>query len=238
MKVIILSKTPYKEKDVIFNAISEDKYFSFRARGVIDNKSPYVWLNNELTIADIEVSEDKRSKYLSLKEAKPISSSLIGDGDLNYLFSLSVIGEAANKMLDDDEKHLMFPYIEGALKSLKEKKDYKMVILIFLANATKLAGAELNVDSCISCGSTSDIVAFSFADGGFYCRKCLEPDTPIDLNSSQMHLIRYIYRAPNFSCVKTDKFTEQDKNAVLHSLRNYIIDAVGVYIESLKKIIK
>ena len=40
MKVIILSKTPYKEKDVIFNAISEDKYFSFRARGVIDNKSP------------------------------------------------------------------------------------------------------------------------------------------------------------------------------------------------------
>ena len=67
MKVIILNKANYKEKDCIYDAISENEYFSFQAKRAQDSKSPYVWLNNPLTVADIELFEDGRYKHKLLK---------------------------------------------------------------------------------------------------------------------------------------------------------------------------
>ncbi len=238
MKIIILSKTPYKEKDLIFNAISEDKFFSFRGRGVLDNKSPHVWLNNDLTIADIEVGEDKRSKYLTLKEAKPILSPMFAVGDLYKMYAIGAIAQVVNKTLEDNEKSRAFSTIESAINALKEGRDFQMVVLIFLARMLALCGSAFNVDSCVGCGSTKDVVAFSFVEGGFICRNCLSPDDNYPkLNNNQLKLIRYIFKAPDFKCVGADMFNKEDKNVLLEHLRLYFFDNIGVSVDSISKLI-
>ena len=93
MKVIVLSNTKYKENDIIYNAISEEGLVSFKVNGAQSGKSPYLWLNNYLTIADIEFG-DRRFKYPSLKEAKLVSSPLSGNDSLPKLMSLAVLAEA------------------------------------------------------------------------------------------------------------------------------------------------
>ena len=238
MRIIILSKTPYKEKDLIFNAISEDKFFSFRGRGILDNKSQYVWLNNDLTIADIEVSEDKRSKYLTLKEAKPILSPMFAVGNLYVMYTIGAIAQAVNNTLEDSEKHKAFSAVEGAINALKEGKDFQMVALLFIARMLTLCGAAFNVDSCVGCGSKKDAVAFSFVNGGFLCRNCLSPDDDCpSLNSNQLLLIRYMFKAPDFKCTGAEMFKKEDKNVLLEHLRHYFFDNLGVSVDSITKLI-
>ena len=66
MKVIILSITPYKEKDAIVNAINEEGVLSFTAHGVLDIASKNQLVNTPLNVLDIEL-RNTRGKYPSLK---------------------------------------------------------------------------------------------------------------------------------------------------------------------------
>ena len=238
MKIIVLGNSKYKENDYIYNAISAGEYFSFKACGGQSNKSPYLWLNNPLTIAEVEFG-DKRFKYPALKEAKLISSPMKNDSSLEYLYSINLIAEIANKVFPDQEKQLLFSDIENSLSALKEGKDYMMVILILLARALTLAGAELEVNQCVFCGNKEDIVAFSFADGGFICRKCIEESGAVtDLTPNQMYLVRYIFKSPNYNCVGSDRFSINDKNEILKHLREYFKDYLGVFLESVGALLK
>lgn len=238
MKIIVLGNSKYKENDLIYNVISEDGSFSFKVCGGQSNKSQYVWLNNPLTIADIEFG-DRRFKYPTLKEAKLIASPLFNDCDLTYLCAVSVITETVNKVLPEQEKYLFFNEIEQSLNALKSGKDKLMVVLILLARATKFAGGELEVDKCVFCGKTKDIVSFSFIDGGFICKECFEESLAnTDLTANQMRLIRYIFKSPNYNCIAIDKYTEEDKNVVLKHLREYLADDLGIYIESISSLLK
>ncbi len=227
MKIIILSNTKYKENDVIYDAISEDGVVSFKAYRGQDNKSEAVWLNNVLTVADVEFA-DRRYKYPTLKEAKLISSSISGNDPLEYLVSLNVIAEMVNKMFPSEERHVAFKELEEVLAALKNTKDYLLVNLIFMARAIKLSGAELEVDKCVFCGTTHDIVAFSFDDGGFVCRKCVMDSHPANLTPNQMRLIRYIFKSPDYSLRKSEQYTKEDKVALMKALVEYISDYLGV----------
>ena len=66
MKIIVISITQYKEKDGIINAISEEGAITFLARGIFDPKNKNAGINNNLVIADIELSEGN-FKYPTLK---------------------------------------------------------------------------------------------------------------------------------------------------------------------------
>lgn len=238
MKIIVLNNTKYKENDVIYNAITENGYISFKAPGALSGKSQVMWLNNPLTIADAEFS-DRRYKYPTLKEAKLISSPINGKESLEELTILSVIIEIANKLLPDDDKHLLFKEIEEGLSALKTAPDKLLAILIFLARAIKIAGASPEVDSCVFCGSTHKIAAFSFRDGGFICEDCLDPtlDLP-SFTGSQKLLIRYIFKAPNYSCVGSERYSKEDKIEILKHLQDYIDCDLGVFIHSINQLYK
>jgi recombinational DNA repair protein (RecF pathway) len=83
MKIIVLSITPYKEKDGIVNAISENESLTFLARGIKDPKSKNAALNNVLTVADIELM-DGNFTHPILKSSKPLFSPLKVDMDAKY----------------------------------------------------------------------------------------------------------------------------------------------------------
>lgn len=237
MKVIILSKSSYKEKDCIYNAISQDGFISFMAKGAQDPKSKYVWLNNPLTIADVEFLQDGRYKHKVVNSATLISSPMLGASNYDYLISIGVLTEITRNLLSDEEKHLAFSECEGALNALRSGKDHYMVVLVYLAKLIKLSGAELEVNQCIHCGARNNIVAFSFEDGGFICENCQSEDTVKDLSGTQMKLIRYIFRAKDYSLPNIEMYSDDDKKKILTKLKEFTDDIVGVRLNSLDTLI-
>lgn len=232
MKIIVISINSYKEKDAIVSAISEGESITFLARGVKDPKSKNATLNNILTVADIELM-DGDFKYPILKGSKPIDSSLKMNMDAEYLSSLMLIDEMVINLFPEEERYMMFPYLEKALKNIKETNDWLMTLLIFMAHVIRLGGFQLEVNRCVLCGSRNKIVAFSFVDGGFICQNCYNDDIIHDLNKSQMLLLREIVNSTDYH-LKTSDYLLDDIKTLFTKFIQFIEEAFGYHFRNLR----
>lgn len=233
MKVIIISVTQYKEKDGIINAISKDGVVSFLARGILDPKNKFAPLNNYLTIADVELTESN-AKHPSLKNYSIIETPVRMESNLDYLASVMLIAETTKSLLQDEEKPMIFNWLENAIIEMKNSKDFLGVDLIYLANILKIAGYEFEVNRCVFCGSKKGIVAFSFNDGGFVCENCIHEmeDIKKDLSPQQMLLLRYIFNTEKY-LIPAELSNRNNELIVLQKLGEFISDSFGIRLSSL-----
>ena len=230
MKIIVLAITPYKEKDAIIEAISEEGMITFLARGILDPKSKNTALNNVLTIADIELHEGN-FKYPILKVSSQVESPLLTNSGFEFLTSLQLISEATNVLLQDEEKAKIFSFLNDTIKALKATKNHLMVILIYLARLLKESGYEFEINRCVFCGQKKDIVAFSFRDGGFVCKDCLDETTERDLNKNQMLFIRFIFSVVNYD-IEYEGYNDEDAYVLLNKMKTFIYDSYGINLKS------
>ena len=237
MKIIVISKTNYKEKDVIINAISETGAISFKVRGGQVPSSPFYWVNNPLSIADVEYVENVRYIHQILKSASLIYSPIM-DNSLSRLLTIHLALEILNKMLQEEERHLIFKDLEDYLLATKDEKGFLLAELILLAKAIRLTGAEPEINQCVFCGAKKDIVAFSFAEGGFICRSCLQEDISIDLTPNQMNIVRFVFMVKDFSYLPIEKMNKEDLKTVFIRFRDYISDGIGINLETINHIIE
>lgn len=238
MKIIVLSKTEYKEQDIIVNAISEEGPISFKARSALSPTNPFKWLYNPLTVAEVEFAGPQTYKYPILKRAVLISSPMKEEQDLNHLLAINIVAEATIKMLEENERRLLYKDLLAFIDAYKSKScDLLLVLLIYIAKAIKYAGFELEVNKCVHCGSSKEIVAFSFDEGGFICKNCLNENIDVDLTPSQMYLVRFVFSAPDFTYSIRDNVTEDDKKYLLQKFNAFINDIIGVQIQSIDMIL-
>lgn len=230
MKIVIISNTPYKEKDAIVNAISEEGAITFLVRGMLSPKSKNAGLNTNLAIADIELSEGN-FKYPLLKSSTIIESPMMVKNEFYYLSSLMVINEAIKELLQDEEKGSIYPSLIEALSVLKQTENPLLVDLIFLGRIFKYSGYEFEVNKCVFCGSKKNIKTFSFPDGGFVCENCVDPNTERDLSNDQMLLLRNIINAPRLD--STSAYASQENCLVIfNKFVEFISDSYGVHLKN------
>lgn len=238
MKIIVIGQTDYKEKDFIINAIGEEGPVSFKVRGGLNPTSPFAWLRTVLVEAEVEYVENVRYRHQILKGASLIASPLPNNPSLKTMQAIGLATEIINKMFQDEEKHLLFFEIEKYLEAIKHLNNCTLAELIFIAKAIKASGYSFEVNKCIYCGNKKDIVAFSFADGGFICSNCIDEETPTDLNASQMRILRYIFNTDKYDQIDKDSLPEEDIKILLTKLYEFIYDSVGTRIDTINNIIK
>ena len=232
MKIIVLTITPYKEKDAIINAISEKESLTFLARGIKNPKSKNVALNTPLTVADIELM-DGDFKHPILKSSKPISTSLKMEMDTHYLGSLLLIDEIMVNLFPEEDRYLMFSSLEKALDNIKNSGDWLMTLLIFMNHALTMGGFQLEANQCVMCGKKRDIVAFSFNDGGFICKDCFTDTIERDLNKTQMLLLRRIINNREYDIAIKD-YNQEDAELLLQKFIDHLQEAFGYNFKNLR----
>ena len=225
MKIIVLTNNQYKEKDAIVTAVSQSETITFLARGIKDPKSKNATLNNPLTIADIELMEGD-FKYPQLKASKEIFSPFKLDMDSHYLGTLLLMDEIMLHFFPDDERHVMFSYLEEGVQNLKKSGDWLMTLLLFLASTLRLGGFELEVNRCVICGQKKRIVAFSFIEGGFICEECVSDDIEKDLTKNQMILLRNIFNSRDYHLLTSD-YDHNDAMILLNKFIDFAQEAFG-----------
>ena len=230
MKIIVLSITPYKEKDGIIDAISEEGDITFTAKGILDPKNKNTAINNVLTIADIELQEGNY-RYPLLKSIANVENPMKLDNDLDYLSCLLLVAEATKQLLQDEEKERIFNSLVQTVRAIKKARQPWANTLIYIATLLKIGGYEFEVNRCVFCGTKKNIVLFSFNDGGFVCQDCLEPDMVRDLSKEQMLLIRSAFNAKDvdtidFICKKEDALV------ILNKFFEFISESFGTTLKS------
>lgn len=232
MKVIILGLTPYKEKDVIVNAINEDSYLSFSLKGALEGKNKNSGLKNPFTIADITLSEGN-SKYKTVKNSEVIYSPLMGTPSLEYMTALSLLAECFKSLLQDEEKPLLFNMLEKALYEFRKQEHPHLIILSLLAEIITIGGYELSINACSNCGKKNEIVGFSFLEGGLICKECFKQSLASDLNLAQTKIIRNAFLNKSLDLSSKD-YDIKDLRITLFKLLEFIYDCYGVKFKNIE----
>lgn len=231
MEIIVLSITNYKEKDAIILGLSENGVHSFLVKGLLNPKCPNIILATPLVIADIELSEGNY-KYPVIKSSKLLCSPYQINDSLTQMGVLSALAEASKNLLQDEEKVILFSLLKNAIYAIKSNKvNAFQVLLIYLAFILSHAGFEMNVSSCIYCGSKKDMINFSFEEGGFICKNCANNDSSFIFTTSQMKLIHNIFVIKDF--INLPSFDEKDALVVLKQLGIFIENGLGIRLNSL-----
>ena len=235
MKIIVLTINQYKEKDAIITAIADNQLFTFLARGILDPKSKNASLNNPLTIADVELM-DGDFKYPILKNSKPLYSSLKIEMDSKYLGSLMLMNEIVLHLFPDEDKYKLFPSLEAGIVNLKNTNDWLMTLLLFMNDAIRLGGFQLEVNRCVICGKKNKIVAFSFIDGGFICQDCFHDDCDHDLSKNQMLLLREIVNSRDAHLLETN-YSKEDALLLFDKFIAFMEEAFGYHFKNIRLLI-
>lgn len=235
MKIIVLSINQYKEKDAIITAISQSETITFLARGIKDPKSKNAALNNPLTVADIELM-DGDYKYPVLKASKELFVPMKLKMDSTYLGTLLIMNEMMVHLFSDDDKQAMFSYLEEGVIGLKKTNDWIMTLLVFMAQAIRIGGFELEVNRCVICGQKNKILAFSFIEGGFICQNCVNEETERDLTKEQMILLRNIFNSRDYHLLDSS-YNKDDALVLLRKTLDFLQEAFGYRLKNLRLIL-
>ena len=235
MKIIVLSINQYKEKDAIITAISQSETITFLARGIEDPKSKNAALNNPLTVADIELM-DGDYKYPVLKASKELFVPMKLKMDSTYLGTLLIMNEMMVHLFSDDDKQAMFSYLEEGVIGLKKTNDWMMTLLVFMAQAIRIGGFELEVNRCVICGQKNKILAFSFIEGGFICQNCVNEETERDLTKEQMILLRNIFNSRDYHLLDSS-YNQDDALVLLRKTLDFLQEAFGYRLKNLRLIL-
>ena len=235
MKIIVLSINQYKEKDAIITAISQSETITFLARGIKDPKSKNAALNNPLTVADIELM-DGDYKYPVLKASKELFVPMKLKMDSTYLGTLLIMNEMMIHLFSDDDKQAMFSYLEEGVIGLKKTNDWMMTLLVFMAQAIRIGGFELEVNRCVICGQKNKILAFSFIEGGFICQNCVNEETERDLTKEQMILLRNIFNSRDYHLLDSS-YNKDDALVLLRKTLDFLQEAFGYRLKNLRLIL-
>lgn len=231
MKLIILSISNSKDKDAIVTSICPTGKLSFIVKGLFDPKSRNAQLNTPMTVIDAEFVEGSY-QYPVLKRFETILLPMKYKEDYLFLASIMILGEMSNKIIQEEDYSSMFEWLYNGLTTLEKTKKYYDVLLIFTANLLRTSGYEFEVNRCVICGSNKNIVAFSFADGGFLCKNCLEEDEKRDLNKSQMLLIRQVFNAKSYD-LSNISYKEEDAKVLIFKFYEFINDMFSTRINNI-----
>lgn len=230
MEIIILRISHAKEKDAVINALTRDGEQTLYVRGLYDPKSKNASLNNNLTIADVEISESKYGCPI-VTHTKIIRYPFNINESIQYAMALFAITEATNNLLNENEKAVIFDDLYGTIVTLTEHADPFKVVLTYYTKILKVSGYNMEVNNCVKCGSKEEIVAFSFDEGGFICKNCWSPEIPRIFNKTQMLVIREAFRTKNY-CIKNSNISEYDVRTIIHKMCEFIYDSYGYFMHT------
>lgn len=193
MKIIVLCTSKYKDYDAIITAASESGIVVFRAYGMFRENSRRSFLRNPLTVAEISFT-NQNQKYKVLKEASICEESIDYSLNAELLTSASLIASLSFAVSEDEDYKNLFIDLLKPLNALKNNKNPLLTAMTFCSEVFRKTGYEWEVNHCVRCGTKKSIVSFSFIEGGFVCKECLDLETDkLSFSPSELALLRNVY---------------------------------------------
>lgn len=174
-KGLISRCTNYKDSDIIFTLLSEEKGIqNFIARGA---KKPSSRLSGHIEpINYVEIYYSSNSSLAPVSQIQPINSFIKIKSDYNLLMKSQYLVELSEKFFSDETNNK--PQLDTLIKTIEEliSTSYpELVILVYEYELLKSYGFGLSIFECINCSKTLNKEShyFSINNSGFYCKDCL-----------------------------------------------------------------
>lgn len=232
---IIIKEIPYGETSKIIHVYTKDGIIGIMCKGAKTLKSPFRATTLKFTYGrfNIYYKENKLSTLTSVDIINPLS---VIKNDIILLSYLNYLVELTEQVIKQTTENTYQDFITTILK-INDGLDPIIMCNILEIKYLDYLGVGLNLDACIGCGSTSNIITIDGDRGGFICQKCYQDE--IIVEPKTIELLRMYYYVEIKSISKL-KISEKVRDEINRFLDTYYDRYTGLYLKSknfLKKLI-
>ncbi len=232
---IIIKEIPYGETSKIIHVYTKDGVVGIMCKGAKTLKSPFRATTLKFTYGrfNIYYKENKLSTLASVDIINPLSTL---KNDIILLSYLNYLTELTEQVIKQSTENIYEDFITTILK-INDGLDPIIMCNILEIKFLDYLGVGLNLDACIGCGSTTNIITIDGDRGGYICQKCFQDE--IIVEPKTIELLRMYYYVEIKSISKL-KISEKIKDEINRFLDTYYDRYTGLYLKSknfLKKLI-
>ncbi len=232
---IIIKEIPYGETSKIIHVYTKDGIIGIMCKGAKTLKSPFRATTLKFTYGrfNIYYKENKLSTLTSVDIINPLS---VIKNDIILLSYLNYLVELTEQVIKQTTENTYQDFITTILK-INDGLDPIIMCNILEIKYLDYLGVGLNLDACIGCGSTTNIITIDGNRGGFICQKCYQDE--IIVEPKTIELLRMYYYVEIKSISKL-KISEKVRDEINRFLDTYYDRYTGLYLKSknfLKKLI-
>lgn len=226
---IIVSVTPYGESSKILNVLTKDAgIIGIIAKGAKKIKSKFRSTTEKLTLGTFSVyyHEGKLSTLIEADVIDPlnnIKSDIIKIGYLTYITELAY--QTAKQNSDND----VYKILKSAILKLEKGLNPMIITNILELKMLDYLGVKIDLDRCIKCGNTSDIITISGDEGGYICKNCHTNEIIYDVKTIKMFRMYYYV---DIDSITDLKISDEVSNNINKILTDYYDRYTGLYLKS------
>ena len=183
----------YSSANAVVTVISTDGKITFNITNVYKPKSNFkeCLLVGNIIEFDYDVLNSEFCKILSVKLIYDISKKYTSYNMglfLMYFSSSFQRYSLYNENRSDEELEVYFTILENL-----DEENYLVSSLLFTSNLIRYLGLLPDTESCIYCGKTNNLVSFSFSEGGFVCKDCVNRNMHPFYSKTELQVIRFSF---------------------------------------------
>lgn len=170
---IVIKTQEYKEKDkLLWIFTREYGKVSLIARSAKKSSSHLSACTQALTYGLFMFSP--RNGLTALRHGEILNNFNAIKRDLLKTAYASYLLELVDKGIHDHEvQPYLYEWVIELMQRLNEGEDAEILLRIFEMKMTEVFGIQPNVQSCVHCNRTENLLGFTVLEGGFLCGNCL-----------------------------------------------------------------
>ena len=226
---IVVSETPYGESSKIINILTKDDgIVGVMAKGAKRIKSPLRVATEKLTLGVFNVyyHKDKLSTLVSADILNPllnIKTDIVKIGYMTYIVEL------AYQTIRQNEDKNIYKILKSAILKIEEGLDPMIITNILELKMLDYLGVGIDLDKCIKCGNTKNILTISGDEGGYICSDCRTNEPIYSEKTIKMFRLYYYVDIDSISDLKISEEVVCDINRIL---TEYYDRFTGLYLKS------
>lgn len=169
---IILKSTNYGESSLILQLLTKEYgLIGVMAKGVKSLKSRLRPLTMNFTYGFFYIYY-KKDKLSILKDVDIINPYKAIHSDITKIAYLNYLCDLTYQVYKESENKDLFYLLISTLEKMESGLEPAVLAHIIEVKYLSFLGIQLNLDYCVKCGNTKNIVTISIYDGGVICKNC------------------------------------------------------------------
>lgn len=226
---IIVSETPYSESSKILNILTKDHgIIGVIAKGAKRIKSPLRVATEKFTLGIFNVyyHEDKLSTLTSADIINPllnIKQDIVKIGYLTY------ICELAYQTAKQNSDNTIYSILKSTILKIEEGLDPRIMTNILELKMLDYLGVGIDLDKCIKCGDSKNILTISGDEGGYICSSCRTNEPIYSEKTIKMFRLYYYVDIDSITDLKISQEVIDNIDTILEE---YYDRFTGLYLKS------
>lgn len=232
---IIIKEIPYGETSKIIHVYTENGIIGIMCKGAKTLKSPFRATTLKFTYGKFNIyyKENKLSTLTSVDIINPLSNI---KNDIILLSYLNYLTELTEQVVKQTTENIYNDFITTILK-IENGLDPIVMCNILEIKYLDYLGVSLNLDSCVGCGNSTNIITIDGDRGGYICQNCYRDELVVDPKTIELLRMYYYVEIKSISKLK---ISDKVRDEINRFLDTYYDRYTGLYLKSknfLKKLL-